>query len=121
MFYEYLLRRVYQTGRKTSNGADADIYRDMEHAYIDLEAKTMFANQDDRVYGFQKKFARVRGYVEGALTEGIKKITHRADKEDIQKLETMYASLTFRFYDKDALDTIINDAGHIFKKNGLEV
>lgn len=76
MMYEYLLRRVWQTGREKTNGADADIYRNMEYAYRNLETKNMFANQEERVYDFQKKFAQVREYLKSALRAGIDKIRY---------------------------------------------
>lgn len=121
MMYEYLLRRAWQTGREKTNGADADIYRNMEYAYRNLETKNMFANQEERVYDFQKKFAQVREYLKSALRAGIDKIRYNLDAKDIAELDKMQNSLDNRFYDKESLDLIIEEAGNIFKKYGLEV
>jgi hypothetical protein len=43
------------------------------------------------------------------------------DAKDIAELDKMQNSLDYRFYDKESLDLIIEEAGNIFKKYGLEV
>lgn len=120
MSYELLIRAVFKTGRTTKNGADADIYRNMQHAYNDLTTKVMFKTQDDREYEYRKNFAAVRSNIERALKEGIKLIKYVASAEEAQQLEKMSASLGYDFYDKDELDNIISQALITFKKHGLE-
>lgn len=120
MSYEFLIRAVFKTGRTKKNGADADIYRNMQYAYNDLTTKVMFQTQDDREYEYRKTFAAVRSHVESALKEGIKLIRYAAPAEEVQQLEKMTASLNWDFYDKDELDNIISQALSAFKKHGLE-
>jgi len=91
MEYEFLLRRVYRCGRNYSNGADADIYRSMEHAHRNLETKTLYFTQDEREYQFQKAFAAVRMNVRDAIEAGIKQI---GSKEAIAQLQDLKAKLT---------------------------
>jgi hypothetical protein len=121
MNYEYLIRRVYNCGRNYSKGADADIYRQMQHAHNDLTTKTMYKTQNEREYEYRSSFAAVRGNVDKAIKEGIKQVNYTAKKEDITELQTMSADLTMDFYDKSKLDTIISRADKIFHSCGLEM
>jgi hypothetical protein len=121
MVYEFLMRRVYHSGRNKSNGADADIYRDMEHADNDLETKTMYDSQEAREYEFRKQMAKVREYVSNAIGEGSKQISYRASEEELKELEDMRATLNWNFYDKKKLDEIIDRTNSIFQKHNLEV
>lgn len=119
MSYEFLLRRVYECGRNNSNGADADIYRRMSHAYADLSIKSMYRNDDDREYEFRMHFAGVRENVAKAIATGIKKMKYEANEEDIKQLEAMTDKLTLTFYDKQELDIIITKANDLFSKYGI--
>lgn len=121
MKYEYLIRKVYQTGRTNQNGADAAIYRRMENAYTNLSTKSLYANQSDREYEFRKQFTTVRSYVNEALSVGIEKIKYSASKEEISAVQNMRKKLDFSFYDKEELDFIISEASAIFRKNGLDL
>jgi hypothetical protein len=120
MEYEFLIRNVYHCGRNASNGADADIYRDMEHAHTDLTNQSMYATQSEREYEYRKCFAKVRRHVDDAIREGIKQIKYKAETADVEKLQTMTSKLNFDFYNKDELDKIIDEANNIFHKYGLE-
>lgn len=73
MEYEFLLRRVYNCGRRGVSGADADIYRQMEHAeraytlYLEnIKNRTMrISNQpiDDMRYEYERECVKVYGYM----------------------------------------------------------
>jgi len=116
MEYEFLLRRVYRCGRNYSKGADADIYRSMEHAHHNLETKTLYFTQSEREYQFQKAFATVRNNVRDAIEAGMKQV---GSKEAIAQLQDLKSKLTIRFYSKEELDEIIEQADDILRENGL--
>lgn len=120
MEYEFLLRSVYKCGRDYEKGADADIYRDMERAYTFMENKTLHTTRDDPEYEYRVAFAKVRGNVENAITEGIAKVRYTATTEDMQALEQMKSLLTYQMYDKQMLDKVIDDSGIIFHRYGLQ-
>jgi len=120
MEYEYLLRRVYDTGRSYENGADADIYRSMETAYNNLTTKSLFSDQDQREYDFRTKFSKVRIHVDDAIAFGLKQIKYKATLEEVKKIEAMSGTLTYKFFDKEKLDKIIDEANEIFQAHGLE-
>lgn len=119
MEYEFLLRKVYHCGRSSAKGADADIYRDMEHAHTDLTTKVMYATQSEREYEYRKRFAKVRRHVDDAIAEGIRQIKYSASKEDVERLQAIAGKLNFDFYNKEELDKIIKEANDIFHKYGL--
>lgn len=119
LFYEGLIRDVFKTKRTSENGADADIYRQMEHAHRGLSITEMNGTQSQREYEFQSKFATVRRNIREAITSGIQEIGSRGSAGDINSLETMKNALGMRFYDKAALDRIIRDAHHIFETYGM--
>ncbi|RYD56703.1 MAG: hypothetical protein EOP56_11690 [Sphingobacteriales bacterium] len=121
MLYEYLIRRVYSTGRNYNKGADADIYRDMDTHYRDLETKSMYRTQEEREYEYQKRFAKVRRHVAEAIRDGIDKIRHSISEQDLKTLHEFESLLTSRFDDKVMLDNIINKATDVFHANGLNV
>lgn len=121
MYYELLIRAVFQTLRTHKNGADADIYRGMEHAHRELTAKTKIGSQDDREYEYRKAFAAVRMNVEQALKKGMDSIKYSASPEELETLNEMISSFTFEFYDKEKIDQIIIRAIAIFRNHGLEV
>ncbi len=119
MQYEFLIRQVYECGRNYAVGADADIYRNMQHAHNDLTNDGTLKSLNEREYEFRSAFAAVRGHVEKALVRGLAKIKYSASESDIQALEKSKAALTFKFYDVDKLDAIIEAAFSIFNKYGM--
>lgn len=121
MEYETLLRRVHNSGRNYSIGADADIYRPMERALRSLGIKSLNRSQDELEYEYRKAFAKVREFVQDALLTGIRKIQYSAPKEDVEELRRMSESLGIDFYDKEKLDRIIHAANGILKSHGLEM
>lgn len=121
MSYEYLIRRVHNCGRTIKNGADASLYRTMEQAFYNIETKTLFETQADREYEYRKAFSAVRRNVDDALIIGIKKLQHKAVKDDLDELQSMSDQLDFEFYKKEKLDTILKRANSIFHQYGLEI
>lgn len=119
--YEYLLRGIYQSSRNNKTGADADIYRAMEHAHYDLTTKSMFKTQEEREYEFRKLFAEVREYIRKALNDGMDKIKPYTSPEEMNLLEKFRSKLTFDFCNKEELDHIIDEAGTIFSKHGFRI
>lgn len=118
MEYETLLRAVYITGRDFSNGADADIYRDMEYSQRVIEDPNWGVSKHDKEYDFRVKFTRVCNNVRNALSEGKKKI--QCSDEHNKEITTMISTLSRRFYDKEELDKIIIRAVDIFANYGLK-
>lgn len=121
MTYEYLLRGIYDCGRDASKGADADIYRAMEHAHNNLSVKVMFKTQDEREYDYRKKFAAVRSNVRDALQRGYDRIKGRLDNKDEGKLASFISTLNFSVYDREELDKIIDESDELFSRYGVKV
>ena len=121
MSYEYLLRRVYHCGRGGVKGADADIYRKLEHAATYLDDSNMKGTKEKKQQDYFNAFAEVKMYVRNALREGIRQVKHRTTKSEFTKLEAMEEEVhSIKFYDKTGLDEIIEEADDIFRKYGLE-
>lgn len=72
MDYEFLLRRVYQCGRSEAKGADADIYNQMEDAWVYLTKPHGKKTQKQRRDDYRRAFLEVKIHVRNALVEGIK-------------------------------------------------
>ncbi len=120
MQYEVLIRSVYNCGRGSAKGADADIYRRMDMAERIREDSISNKTQEEKDYDYRSKFSEVRANVRNALRDGLDKIKYRATKDDIEKIEEMYSTLhRLNFFDKKELDIIIESADEIFFKNGL--
>jgi hypothetical protein len=121
MVYESLLRSVYNCGRSGKKGADADIYRKMEMAERFLTDTNWNKPKHEKEYDFRKAFVEVKTYVRKALIDGLKQVQTRASKEEIERIETMEATLQrLDFFNKIELDIIVDTADEIFSKNGLK-
>lgn len=121
MSYEYLLRRVYHCGRHGAKGADADVYRKLEHAEMHLTNPNRNKTKEEKEYDYRTAFAGVKTYVSNAIREGAKQVQYKATQEEAGKLEGMQTELNdFAFYDKKRLDEIIREADKIFGEHGLE-
>lgn len=121
MDYEFLLRRVYHCGRSGVKGADADVYRKLEHAEMHLNDPYWNKTQEQKEYDYRSSFAEVKMHVRNALVEGLKQIHYKATKQDVEKIEAMETQInSIRFYDKKRLDEVIDEADEIFRKYGLE-
>ncbi len=122
MNYEYLIRRVYQCGRDASRGANADIYRKLEHAEKHITDSGQQESQEQKEYAYRTAFAGVKYYLGQALREGLRKIERRLSKQALNKMEDMQSELrSISFYDKKRLDEIIVAADDTFHKNGLNL
>ena len=120
MEYEYLLRSTGNTNRNYKNGADADIYRSLETAHKNLETKTLFATDQERIKDFQSKFNKVKDYVRKGIEKGIPQIMGKASDDEIERLNEMVIILSWNLFDKDQLDKIIQSADETFERNGLD-
>lgn len=97
MEFEYLLRRIYQVGRYGTKGADADIYRDMEHSkYLYQEEIENLKNKQPRLrnqsiedleYEYRVECRKIWSYVVEAIKKGIDKYSSILSDEEIKKLE----------------------------------
>lgn len=121
MQYEYLIRRTNHSARNRSIGADADIYRAMEHAHRNLETQNLYKTHEEREYDYRSKFATVRKHVSDALKRGTEQIKNLLSEAEAQSIVEMQAKLTYDFYDKEALDIIIRTGDTIFHAHGLEM
>jgi hypothetical protein len=121
MGYEFLIRRVYHCGRHGVKGADADVYRKLEKAEINLTNVHLNKTREEKEHDYNTAFAAVRMYVGNAFREGIKQVQHMTTKEEMDKLEGMQAEVnSISFYTKKRIDEIIGEADGIFRKHGLE-
>jgi hypothetical protein len=119
LLYENLIRQVYQSGRTERNGANADIYREMERAEYGLTESSMNTSNEDRQYEFRKSFASVRYYVRNAIKSAINQTKGSALQEVVVELEEIYATLTQDFYNREKLDVMIKRAGLLLKEQGM--
>ena len=118
--YEYLLRRVYNSGRDYNSSADADIYRKMDRAYLHLKSPYHTNAQEGKEYEYRCTFSAVRNHISQALAAGIKQIKHQAAEEEIQQLQKIAGMLRMDYYDREGLDQIIEEADEVFRKYGLQ-
>jgi len=119
--YEFLIRRIYHSGRTSKNGANADIYRKVETSLSHLNDPMWKKTQEQKNYDYASAFAEVRMYVRDAIAEGINKIRYRVSTQDLETLNAMQEKLhELHFYDKVILDEMIETADDIFNKNGLK-
>src|ERR1700733_9399016 len=101
LFYETLIRNVFNSGRTEKHGANADIYRAMEHSYRDYKITKSQGSEYDREYDFRSNFAIVRIRVREAIEAGIKEISYKATSDDTTLLKQMKDNLGLDFYDKE--------------------
>ena len=71
--YECLLRWVYHCGPGGVKGADADIYRKLEHAEAHLTSFHWNKTQEQKEYDYGSAFAEIRMYVLRAIRDGLEK------------------------------------------------
>jgi len=115
LFYEYLIRRVFNCGRTSKNGANADIFRKMERSFHSIETSYMLGSKEDKEYTFRGNFAEVREYVSWALLKSLNRISGEA----AAKIKELLSELNMDFYDKERLEEIIKEANDIFIREGL--
>ena len=121
MDYEYLLRRIYQCGRHGAKGADADIYRKLERAEVNLTNVHWNKTQEVKEHDYYTAFAEVRMHVRNALREGVRQVEYRLSDEEIKLFEKIREEVNkLGFYNKKRLDEIIDQADDVFRKYGLE-
>lgn len=112
---------VYHCSKGGTKGANANIYRDMETTERFLTDVNWKRTEAEKKHNHIVTFGIVRMYVRNALRDGLEKIKYSAPTDDIAKIEAMQEILyQSDFYNKAALDVIINKADQIFYKNGLE-
>ncbi len=118
MEYECLVRMAYGCGRRGSPGADADIYRRMEHALNHLSPPYISTkSKEDLEYDYRVATAKVKGYIADAIEKAMKEIYNAEDKTKLQELK---ASLHMHEYKKDTIDKVIDEASDIFLKHGMQ-
>ena len=119
--YESLLRTVYNCNKGGTKGADANIYRNMEMTERLLSDMNLKKTDEEKKQDHKNAFTEVRMYVRNALNVGLEKIKYRASRQDIDKITLMQETLWQpKFYNKAALDAIMQHAEEIFFNNGLE-
>lgn len=97
MIYEHFIRMIYQTGRTAKNGADADIYRKLEHAEraYHVELENIQQNQmrcssksiEDLEFDYNVERRRIGQFVVTAIQEGIKKYGNKLSADEINIIE----------------------------------
>ena len=116
--YESLLAKVYGA-RPESKGIDADMYRLMLDEYQNLITKAMYETHQERVEEFRRAFVVIRECVLQAISDGAKKVMHKASDSDIQSMELMAAKLEYDFFDRFELRQIIANCNALFSSYGL--
>lgn len=116
ILYENLIRMVFKSGRTYKNGADADIYRKMNRAFIELDAKAMRYTQDEREINFNQSFASVRNHVYAAVIRAKDILKYKVTPEESAIIDSILQELNLRFYDKERLDKIVYNMTDLFVK-----
>jgi len=118
LIYESLLCEAHDCDRHGANGAaDADIYRDLEHAIRSVELqRTAIAkgempistrSVDDLEYEVRVSTAKVRNNV----LQGLKEINRKTyDETERKKLLHLMQELTPDEYEKEVIDNVIDEA-----------
>ena len=94
--YEFLLRRIYNRGRRGVPGADADIYRKMEHAKraysLDLENirnRTMRISSqpiDEMQHEYGRECVSLWLYISNAVRKAIQEYGYKLTKDELSEL-----------------------------------
>lgn len=88
--YEMLIRRIYQVGRYGRKGADADIYRSMEHAKA-LVNENATRSRNKSIEKLELEYIneckKVWGFVKQAIKKGIEKYSDILSKNEILELK----------------------------------
>ena len=131
LIYELLVCAAYNTGRHGANGkADADVYRDMEHALRDVELQKKAIKKrvtpvstksvDDLEYEARAAIAKVRTNVSDSISEALRNTNLKySSKQTQKKLQELKSKLHIHQYDKDEIDKVISDVWDIFRANKI--
>ncbi len=125
VIYEYLLCRAYQCSRGGAHGkANADIYRSMERAIANYQGqKKAFENGEPPIwtgsveeleYQADVEISHVAQNVIGAMLELKRK---GINQEEENKLKELIATLRSNDFDKNQLDTVIEEAWELCRKD----
>lgn len=125
--YEYLLRRVYQVGRGEKDGADADEYRDMEHAESILrleqqnikERKPRISTQsiNELEYEYRVQCNRVWRFVSSAIRESLSRYAHQLNENEKKQLQECLNST--QQIKKEDIDRAVKIATDILATNKI--
>lgn len=127
LIYEHFIRMIYQTGRTTKNGADADIYRKLEHAerayHVDLEniqqnqLCSSSKSSEDLEFDYSVERRRIWQFVVTAIQEGIKKYGYKLSVDEISSMEnSINTSVDIQRVDIDRTIKLVMD---IYSKKGI--
>ncbi|MBX2969932.1 MAG: hypothetical protein KF803_11225 [Cyclobacteriaceae bacterium] len=131
LLYEHLVKAAYNTERYGARGkADANVYRDMEHALreVELQKEAIKKGQmpistksiEDLEYEARVYIAKVRGNVSAAISEALRNTNLKYSSEEIkQNLKGLQSKLNINEYNKDVIDNVISEVWDIFRENKL--
>ncbi|MBL7706825.1 MAG: hypothetical protein JNM21_14860 [Taibaiella sp.] len=127
LIYEHLIRMIYQTGRTTKNGADADIYRKLERAerayHDDLEnirqnqLRSSSKSIEDLEFDYSVERRRIWQFVVTAIQEGIKRYGYKFSADEISSMENSIN--TFVDIQRADIDRTIKLVMDIYSKKGI--
>lgn len=127
MEYEFLLRRIYNCGRRGVPGADADIYRKMEHAEraysLDLEniknRTVRISNQsiEEMQYEYERECVSLWLYISKAVGKAIQEYGYKLTKDELSKLTKLAKRPTD--LSKKVIDEIIDITNDILAKHEI--
>ena len=90
--YETLVRRVNGCGRSRYNGADADIYRVMERAFLHLNDPLWLKSKEEKKFDCRKAFGTVHQYVSNAIDYGTGLLRNQMEEADRAVIEILRKS-----------------------------
>lgn len=125
MSYEYFIRRVYQVDRFERREADADVYRELEHAerLYTLDIENIKQNQmrvstksiDDLEYEYNVQCRKIWRIVVNAIQDGISK--YRFSPDEIIVMNK--AMITPQHISKEHIDQTIKLVEDIYVKHEI--
>jgi hypothetical protein len=119
--YEYLIRRIYQTGRTSANGADADVYRKMERAEtaLRLDSENCVNHRmristksiEELQQGYESECIRVWQFIQKAIRKFLQERSAILDADELQDLQNYSEKRDLPL--KREIDSIISVANEI--------
>lgn len=99
MIYEILLRRIYNCERGGVPGADADVFRKMEHAYNRYKKYADGNLDSDLYYDLNVETIRVANLLSAAITKFVIEYDDKIIYENQRELALVKSSLSRPSYD----------------------
>lgn len=127
LLYEQVMKVAHDCDRGGQNGAaDADYYRNMEHACYSVELKRREIKNreishttksiEELEYEMRVTISKIRGRLSEAIVAGKKRVYDQELNNDLEKIRL---KLGLREDDVEVINQVIKDINQVFIKEGL--